>query len=64
MGTGNNRSYVDGHIIHYDQVDSMNWSPQMLESIIEEIGYEMACRMKIHYCIPMLSIAKKWIEGD
>uniref|UniRef100_A0ACD6A8B1 Uncharacterized protein n=1 Tax=Avena sativa TaxID=4498 RepID=A0ACD6A8B1_AVESA len=49
-------SYVDGHVIWYDEVDSLTWSPLMLERIVEEIGYEMAGRMKIFYCIPILTM--------
>ena len=44
MGSGHNRSYVDGAVIWYDQVDSVTWSPLMVENIVEEIGYEMQGR--------------------
>jgi hypothetical protein len=47
MGKGDETVYLDGHIIYYDEVDTLTWSPLMLERIIEEIGYEMAGRMKI-----------------
>jgi hypothetical protein len=62
VGNGNNRSYVDGHVIYYDNVDSLTWSELMLEKIVEEIGYEMAGRMKVHYCIPMLTIARNGLR--
>jgi hypothetical protein len=32
------------------------WSPLLLENIVEEIGYELAGRMKVFYCITMLTI--------
>jgi hypothetical protein len=62
VGNGKNRSYVDGHVIYYDNVDSLTWSELMLEKIVEEIGYEMAGRMKVHYCIPMLTIARNGLR--
>jgi hypothetical protein len=58
VGNGCNRSYVDGHIIYYDQIDTLMWSPLLLENIVEEIGYELAGRMKVFCCIPMLTIEK------
>ena len=57
MGTGANRGYVDGRTICYDQVDSLTWSPLMVEKIVEEIGYEMTGRMKIWYCNPLLTLS-------
>ncbi|KAM0902628.1 hypothetical protein ACQ4PT_019188 [Festuca glaucescens] len=57
LGSGANRSYVNGHVIWYDNVDSATWSPSVLENIIQEIGYEMHGRIKVHYCIPMLSLS-------
>jgi prepilin-type processing-associated H-X9-DG protein len=32
LGTGANMSYVDGHVIWYDNVDSATWSPSVLEN--------------------------------
>jgi hypothetical protein len=29
-----------------------------VEDIVEDIGYEVAGRMKIHYCIPVLTIER------
>ena len=62
MGEGNNRTYVDGQTIYYDQVDTLTWSPLMLERLVEEIGYEMAGRMKIFYCIPILPISNNGLR--
>jgi hypothetical protein len=47
VGTGSNMSYVDGSIIHYDYLDTMTWSPTMVENIVEEIG--MKCRVELRY---------------
>ena len=62
VGDVGNHAYVDGQRIWYDDVDSLTWSPLMVEKIVEEIGYEMACRIKIWYCIPMLSIRKNGLR--
>ncbi|KAM0925789.1 hypothetical protein ACQ4PT_003952 [Festuca glaucescens] len=62
LGTGTNRSYVNGAVIWYDNVDSLTWSPLMLENIIEEIGYEMSGRIKVYYCIPMLSLSRNGLR--
>jgi hypothetical protein len=40
--------------IWFDQVDNVRWSPLMIENIIEEIGYEMSSRIKVHYSVPHL----------
>jgi hypothetical protein len=56
VGSGSNKSYVDGHVIYYDEVDTLTWSPLMLERIVEEIGYEMQGRIKVYYCIPILTM--------
>ncbi|KAM0885465.1 hypothetical protein ACQ4PT_030313 [Festuca glaucescens] len=58
IGQGSNRSYVDGATVWYDHVDSRTWSPTELENLIEEIGYEMQGRMKVHNCIPILTISR------
>jgi prepilin-type processing-associated H-X9-DG protein len=41
VGSGSNIAYVDGLVICYDHVDTVTWSPLMVENLIEEIGYEM-----------------------
>ena len=30
----------------------------MVEHLVEEIGWEMAGRLKVYYCIPILSLQK------
>ena len=50
-----------------DEVDADTWSPIMVENLVEEIGWEMAGRLKVYYCIPILSINRnglREIRGD
>ncbi|KAM0880196.1 hypothetical protein ACQ4PT_033737 [Festuca glaucescens] len=62
LGTGSNRSYVNGHSIWYDNVDTVTWSTVMLENIVEEIGYETSGRIKVYYCIPILTISRNGLR--
>ena len=67
LGQGTNRSYVNGHQLWYDEVDADTWSPIMVENLVEEIGWEMAGRLKVYYCIPIMSINRnglREIRGD
>jgi hypothetical protein len=56
VGTGSNRSYVDWFVTWYDGCEVKNWTPSVAEDIVEDICYEVARRMKIHYCILVLTI--------
>jgi prepilin-type processing-associated H-X9-DG protein len=58
VGNGTNRAYVDGHIMHYNQVDTLTWSPLMLKKVVEEIVYDVTERMKKPYYIPCLLSAE------
>ena len=67
LGKGSNRSYVNGHVLWYDDLDTVTWSPIMVEHLVEEIGWEMAGRLKVYYCIPILTLQKnglREIRGD
>ncbi|KAE8784052.1 ubiquitin carboxyl-terminal hydrolase 13 [Hordeum vulgare] len=55
VGHGRNRAYVNGRAIWYDNVEKETWSPILIESLVEEIGYEMAGRLKVFYCVPILT---------
>ena len=59
---GSKRSYVNGHVLWYDQVDQLTWSPIMLENLVEEIGWEMVGRLKVFYCIPFLSVSRNGLR--
>jgi hypothetical protein len=62
VGTGSNRSYVDGGKTHYDNLDTKTWSPAMVENVVEEIGYEMQGRIKVHYLIPILTMQRNGLR--
>jgi hypothetical protein len=34
VGNGSRRSYVSGHSVWYDNVDSVTWSPLMIENLV------------------------------
>ena len=55
-GHGRNRSYVNGRAVWFDQLDKVTWSNIMLENIVEDIGWEMAGRVKGYYSVPLLSL--------
>jgi hypothetical protein len=52
-------SYVSGHVIWYDQVDSVTWSALMLENLIEDMGYEICGRIVVHFHVPQMSVCRK-----
>jgi hypothetical protein len=61
VGTGGRtrRSYDSGHSVWYDNVDSVTWSPLMIENLVEDMGYFVVTggrRITVHYCVPHLSI--------
>ncbi|KAM0868989.1 hypothetical protein ACQ4PT_040953 [Festuca glaucescens] len=58
VGNGSNRSYVDGSVIWFDDCDTETWSRAMVENLVEEIGYEMQGRIRAHYLIPILTMAR------
>jgi hypothetical protein len=62
VGTRSRRSYVSGHSVWYDNVDSVIWSPLMIENLVEDMGYEMAGRITVHYCVPHLSIGRNGLR--
>ena len=35
----------------------------MVEHLVEEIGWEMAGRLKVYYCIPILTLQKNGLRG-
>jgi hypothetical protein len=62
VGTKTNRTYVDGGLIWYDEVDSLTWSTLMVENLVEEIGYEMQGRIKVHYVLPILTLSNNGLR--
>ena len=63
VGQGRNRSYVDGRAIWYDQVERVTWSPIMIENLVEELGYEMAGRLKVFYRVPILTLSTNGLRA-
>ena len=49
---------MDGRVVCYDHVDKLTWSPIMIEHLVEDIGWEMAGRVKVYYYIPILAVNK------
>ncbi|KAE8815840.1 hypothetical protein D1007_06673 [Hordeum vulgare] len=58
-----NRSYVNGHVIWYDNLEKVTWSPIMIESLVEEIGYEMEGRIRVFYCVPILTLGTNGVRA-
>ena len=63
VGQCSNRSYVDGRAIWYDHVERVTWSPIMIENLVEELGYEMAGRVKVFYCVPILTLSTNGLRA-
>jgi hypothetical protein len=56
FGHGNNRAYVDGTKVCYDDIDADTWSAIWLDEIIEDIGYESAGRIDVYWLLPGMQI--------
>jgi hypothetical protein len=50
LGTGENRAYVHGSVVWYDQCEKASWSADSVHSLVENLGYESECRIKIYFC--------------
>jgi hypothetical protein len=57
VGSGRNKNYVSGHKIWFDHVDSVTWSPLIIEKLVEDMGYEMCGRIKVYFCLPHLDVS-------
>ncbi|KAM0858780.1 hypothetical protein ACQ4PT_047619 [Festuca glaucescens] len=67
LGTGENRAYVGGSVVWYDQCEKAGWSADSVHSLVENLGYESEGRIKIYFCLPGWSINTKGlleIRGD
>ena len=62
VGTGSNRSYVDGKFVWFDYCDRNNWSVSVVHDIVEELGYEIAGRIKVYWCLPGLAVNKNGLR--
>ena len=56
VGQGSYRSYCNGKTAWYDYVPSGKLTMSELEMIVEDLGYEMAGRLDVYWCLPGLQI--------
>ncbi|KAE8805842.1 hypothetical protein D1007_17988 [Hordeum vulgare] len=62
LGTGGNMAYVSGKSTWYDDLHVGTWSHLVVEHLVEEIGYEMAGRIKAYYLAPLLDITRNGLR--
>ena len=56
------RDYHKGHSIWYDYCDIDNWTPTVVASLVEEIGYEFEGRIRAYWCVPGLIVYKNGLR--
>jgi hypothetical protein len=59
VGTDSNRSYVDGAVIWFDHCDVAKWTADLVEDLVEEMGYETCGRIRFYYQLPILSVEQR-----
>jgi len=59
---GKHRGYHKGHSIWYDYRDIDNWTPNVVASLVEEIGYEFEGRIRAYWCVPGLTVYKNGLR--
>ena len=59
---GKHRDYHKGHSIWYDNCDIGNWTPTVVASLMEEIGYEFEGRIRAYWCVPGLIVYKNGLR--
>ena len=52
ISSGTNQDYVDAKTVWYDLCEMDKWSPLVVEDIVEDLGYEMAGRVKVYWLRP------------
>ncbi|OEL23360.1 hypothetical protein BAE44_0015621 [Dichanthelium oligosanthes] len=52
ISSGTNRDYVDAKTVWYDFCEMDKWSPLVVEDIVEDLGNEMAERVKVYWLCP------------
>ena len=52
ISSGTNQDYVDAKTVWYDFCEMDKWSPLVIEDIVEDLGYEMAGRVKVYWLRP------------
>jgi hypothetical protein len=65
-GHGNLRSYVNGRVNWFDNIEIETWSPLWLDQFIVDLGYLKTTSFKIYWLLPGKSIADglRIISGD
>ena len=59
---GKHRDYHKGHSIWYDYCDIDNWTPNVVASLVEEIGYEFEGRIRAYWCVPGLIVYRNGLR--
>ncbi|KAM0917767.1 hypothetical protein ACQ4PT_009211 [Festuca glaucescens] len=63
VGTGSNRAYVGGAVIWFDHCDVVEWTVNIMEDCVEEMGYEMSGRIRAYYLLPILTLQRNGLRG-
>ena len=50
FGEGINRSYVDGRVVWYDQIDKLTWSPIMIEHLVDQMVNQIILLLHSRFC--------------
>ena len=61
-GNGKYRDYCAGASVWYDYCDRDNWTPSVIENLIEDLGYECHGRIRVYWCVPDLTICKNGLR--
>ena len=56
VGTGINRSYLGGVTDWYDFCESDKWNIKALSSLLEDIGIDLSCDLRVLWCLPGKSL--------
>lgn len=58
LGSGVNLGYVGGREAWVDHIPGDKWCFKDIEDIVEGLGYEMAGRFKVYFCMPGVEMSK------
>ncbi|KAM0844506.1 hypothetical protein ACQ4PT_057005 [Festuca glaucescens] len=50
-------------VIWIDYFDVANWTVNVIEDCVEEMGYEMSSRIRAHYLLPILTVQRNGLRG-
>ena len=60
VAVANLEKYVNEHVHWYDYCDIDNCNSDMIENLVEEIGYECRGKIRVCWCVPGIAI---WMDG-